>query len=181
MGVFDVLFRLYQVGQRGVDDIGARRVVVRAVGDDLNADGHRPARLADTVTDDDTVCAKIDDIHRVARLIGLNVSEKTVHRYVDALVNLRLLDVGEYEYRAGVPYTVDPGSLTLALSVLTNTDGVEVAVDRRFRAILAEAGGTLAWLNRARAVLVSAGMVNRRLRRATVASTPANPRSTAQV
>jgi len=128
-----------------------------AAAGDLHVDGARADTLVETVggerAGDGDVAFKIDALHRLARASGLEVSERSVRRWVDGLTDLGLLDPGEYEPRAGVPYTADPTTLTEALSVLTNNASVEVAARRRFRAILAEAGGTLGWLTHARDAL----------------------------
>ena len=133
-----------------------RTVRDAAVGD-LDADGVRAERLVETAGGErdggGDVRFKIDALHRLARVGGIDVAEKTIRRWVDGLTDLGLLDAGEYEYRAGVPYTADPATLTSVLSVVSNNASVEVAARRRFRAILAEADGTLSWLDRARDVL----------------------------
>lgn len=150
----DPLATLLPVPEGALDLLDAVR---DAAAGEADVDGIRADRLVETVggerDGDGDVVFNVDALHRLGRASGLDVCERTVRRWVDDLVGLGLLDAGEYEPRAGVPYTADPDTLTRALYVITSNAGVEVAARRRFRAILAEAGGTLSWLDRARDVL----------------------------
>jgi len=100
---------------------------------------------------------KVDELHRLARAYGTDVSERTVRRWVNALVDVGLLDDGEYEPREGVPYRADPSTLTPALSVLSSNAGVEVAVQRRLRRLIEESTTPLEWLAAARDALALDG------------------------
>ena len=150
----DPLETLLPVPEGALDLLEAVR---DAAAGDLDVDGVRAERLVETVggerSDEGDVRFRIAPLHQLATVAGLDVSKKTVRRWVDGLTDLGLLDAGEYEYRAGVPYAADPSTLTSALSVVSNNASVKVAARRRFARLVAAADGTLSWLDRARAVL----------------------------
>jgi putative DNA primase/helicase len=92
----------------------------------------------------------IQQVHRLARLTGQEVSERTARRWIDDLQDLGLIDAGDYLSRDGVAYSTDGATLTRALSVLTSNADVEVAVKRRLAALAQELDSAAAWLRRAR-------------------------------
>jgi len=117
---------------------------------------------------------RIREVHRLARASGLTVTERTVRRWVDDLEDLGLVDAGEYESRAGVPYSADAATLTSALSVLTSNAGVEVAIKRRIASLAKELDSAAAWLRAARTELGLAGDRRRRRDRGLAGSAATN-------
>jgi hypothetical protein len=115
-------------------------------------DGFRPEALVEG-RDDGTVANKVKGYHRLARLSGMDVTERTVRNYVDDLETHGLLSPEGYEQHAGVSYSLDVGTLKTALSVLSSNTGFDVAAVRRLRALAESADGTLDWLRQAREVL----------------------------
>lgn len=114
-------------------------------------EGFRAEQLVDAAPDG-TVSHKAAEYHRLARLSGLDVTERTVRNYIDALEAVGLLDAEAYEQRAGRSYTADRSTLKTALSLLSNNAGFKVAARRRLRSKLDEAGSVSEWLDWARAV-----------------------------
>jgi len=112
-------------------------------------DGFRADQLVDE-RDDGTIANKVEGYHRLARLSGLDVTQRTVYDWVHALEDIGLLEPERYEQHAGVSYAVEFATLKSALSVLTNNAGFEVALKRRLRSLLAESGSGLGWLDWAR-------------------------------
>jgi hypothetical protein len=115
-------------------------------------DGFRPEALVEQ-RDDGTVANKVAEYHRLARLAGMDVTERTVRNYVDDLEAVGLLQPEVYEPRAGVSYSTDVATLKTALSILSGNAGFEVAAVRRVAALAASADGTLEWLRWAREAL----------------------------
>jgi hypothetical protein len=112
-------------------------------------DGFRADALVER-QDDGTLANKPKAYHRLARLAGLDVTQKTIYNWVHELEDLGLLDPGEYEQRAGRAYAVDVATLKRALQVFASNSRFEVAAARRFRALAGAADGTTAWLDWAR-------------------------------
>ncbi|WP_251341986.1 bifunctional DNA primase/polymerase [Haloplanus halophilus] len=114
-------------------------------------DGFRAAALVER--DGDGVRFRIREVHRVARVTGHDVTERTVRRWIEDLEDLGLVDAGDYAPREGVPYSADGATLTRALEVLTNNADVEVAVKRRLAALASELDSAAEWLRRASALV----------------------------
>jgi len=112
-------------------------------------DGFRADSLVER-DGDSGVRFQIRSVHRLARLSGQDVCERTVRRWIDDLQAIGLVDSGDYLPRKGVPYSADATTLTRALSILCGNTGVEVAVKRRLAALAQEADSAAAWLRRAR-------------------------------
>jgi hypothetical protein len=112
-------------------------------------DGFRADQLVDE-RDDGTIANKVAGYHRLARLSGLDVTQRTVYNWVNALKDVGLLEPERYEQHAGVSYTADFATLKSALSVLSSNGGFKVAAKRRLRALLNESGSGLDWLAWAR-------------------------------
>ncbi|WP_338738295.1 hypothetical protein [Haloplanus salilacus] len=110
-------------------------------------DGFRADALVER--DGDDVRFRIREVHRVARVTGHDVCERTVRRWIEDLQDLGLVDAGDYAPREGVPYSADGTTLTRALEVLTNNADVEVAVKRRLAALASELDSAAEWLRRA--------------------------------
>lgn len=145
----DPLHALFPVDDRALDLAAAVRDA--AAGD--VPDGFRAETLVERVGGeqaDGAVTFNVEALHRLATLEGFDVSERTVRRWTDDLVDVGLLHPGEYESRAGVPYSAEISTLTQALSVLSCNESVEVAFRRRLAALAAEADSARAWLQRAR-------------------------------
>ena len=123
--------------------------------DDVRAgdgsDGFRPEALVDER--DGELVKNAEEFHRLARLSGLDVTERTVRNWIADLEAVGLLQAGEYKHRAGVSYTADSATLKAALSVISNNTAFEVVAVRRFRALAEAADGTLEWLEWAREAL----------------------------
>ena len=115
------------------------------------ADGFRPEALVDERNGE--LVKNAEEFHRLARLSGLDVTERTVRNWIADLEAVGLLQAGEYKHRAGVSYTADSATLKAALSVISNNTAFEVAAVRRFRALAEAADGTLEWLEWAREAL----------------------------
>lgn len=81
---------------------------------------------------------------------ALDVSYKTITRWVDALERIGLLTIGDYEHRSGETLTVELSTLTSALEVLTNSENVKVAVTRKLRRLLRESESAAEWVAAAR-------------------------------
>ncbi|WP_135304213.1 hypothetical protein [Haloarcula amylovorans] len=81
---------------------------------------------------------------------ALDVSYKTISRWVDALERIGLLTIGEYEHRSGEMLIIDLSTLTSALEVLTNSENVKVAVTREIRRLLRESESAAEWVAAAR-------------------------------
>ena len=113
-------------------------------------DGFRAAQLVDA--DGETVSHKVAEYHRLARLSGLDVTERTVRNYIDDLDAVGLLDAEAYEHRAGRSYSADRSTLKTALSVLTYNESFKVAAKRRLRENLDKAASIGEWLDWAQAV-----------------------------
>jgi len=129
--------------------------LLEAVNDALAGDapdGFRPETLVET-RDDGTVANKVNGYHRLARLSGLDVTERTVRNYIEDLESVGLLQPEAYEQRAGVSYTADIATLKAALSVISSNTGFEVAAVRRFSTLAASADASLEWLRWAREAL----------------------------
>lgn len=118
-----------------------------AVGDEA-PDGFRAETLV--AADGETVAQKAGAYHRLATYQGLDVTEKTVRNWLDELEDVGLLDVGEYEFRAGRDYTADVDTLKSALQVLSSNGGFKVAAVRRLRSVLRQSDTPLGWLQWAR-------------------------------
>jgi transposase-like protein len=131
----------------------AKHLAEADAGDAL--DGFRPGALVET--NHGELRFKSREVHRFARAHGLDVSERTVRRWVDQLQEIGLVDAGEYAHREGVDYTAEGATLTRALSVLCGNAGVEVAVKRRLAALAQEAGSPSEWLRIAKGVVDVAG------------------------
>ena len=119
-------------------------------------DGFRPSTLVEPIgtdRDGEELRFRVDAVHKLAVRHGLDVTERTVRRWIEDLEDVGLVDAGEYEQHRGVSYAVDLSTLTSALSVLTDNDGVEVAARRRFRALVAESDSAAEWLSRAKEVI----------------------------
>jgi len=116
-------------------------------------DGFRGTEALVDVRADGTVANKVKGYHRLARLSGMNVTERTVRNYVDQLEAVGLLRPEEYEHRDGVSYSTDATTLKAALSVLTSNAGFELAAVRRLRTLATDADGSLEWLRWAREAL----------------------------
>lgn len=114
-------------------------------------DGFRADQLVD-VRDDGAVANKVQGYHRLARLSGLDVSQRTVYNWVTDLEDHGLLIPEEYEPRAGVSYAVDFDTLQSALSILSDNGGFKVAAVRRFRRLLERSSRPLDWVGWAREV-----------------------------
>lgn len=99
-------------------------------------DGFRAEQLVEH-RDDGAIANKPKAFHRLARLCGMAISERTTYEYVNALEEVGLLEPETYEQRAGVSYAADFATLQSALQVLSNNVGFKVAAVRRLRAILA--------------------------------------------
>lgn len=130
--------------------------LLEAVDDVLDGntpDGFRGPETLVEVRDDGTIANKVKGYHRLARLSGLDVTERTVRNYVDDLEAVGLLRPEGYEPRAGVSYSTDVTTLKTALSVLTSNGGFKVAALRRLRSLATAADGSLAWLQWAREAL----------------------------
>jgi hypothetical protein len=110
-------------------------------------DGFRAAALVER--DGDGVRFRIREVHRLARVTGHDMCERTVRRWIDDLEDLGLVDAGDYAPREGVPYSADGATLTRALEVLTNNADVEVAVKRQLAALASEFDSAAEWLRRA--------------------------------
>jgi hypothetical protein len=119
-------------------------------------DGFRAGALVER-DGEGSVRFRIREVHRLARATGQDVAERTVRRWVDDLRDLGLVDAGDYVAREGVPYSADAATLTRALSVLTDSAGVEVAVKRRLAALATELDSAAAWIRRARGLVDLAG------------------------
>lgn len=83
---------------------------------------------------------------------ALDVSYKTISRWVDALEEVGLVSIGEYVHREGETLTIELSTLTSALEVLTTSEYVKVAVTRKLRRLLRESGSNAAWIAAARAL-----------------------------
>ena len=114
-------------------------------------DGFRAAALVER--DGDDVRFRIREVHRVARVTGHDVCERTVRRWIEDLEELGLVDAGDYAPREGVPYSADGATLTRALEVLTNNADVEVAIKRQLGALASELDSAAEWLRRASALV----------------------------
>jgi hypothetical protein len=136
---------------------------IRDVSHGSGPDGFRPEALVEHAGGDSAgegdgaVRFDIRSMHRLASLNGIDVSERTVRRWVADLVDVGLLDPSEYKPQAGVEYTADSSTLTEALLVLTSNAGVEVAAKRRFRQIVEKARSSGEWLEWAREMLDLSG------------------------
>jgi hypothetical protein len=117
-------------------------------------EGFRAEQLVD-VRDDGTVANKVQGYHRLARLSGLEVSQRTVYDWVTALEDHGLLVPEAYEPRAGVSYAVDFDTLQSALSILSDNGGFKVAAVRRFRRLLGRSSRPLDWVGWAQEVFGS--------------------------
>jgi len=125
--------------------------LLEAVHDVVAGDGPDGFRAGQLVEERDGVVAnKVDGFHRMARLSGLDVSQRTVYNWIHALEEVGLLRPERYEQRSGVTYAADTATLKSALSVLSNNGGFKVAAVRRFRRIITESGSGLGWLEWAR-------------------------------
>lgn len=127
--------------------------LLEAVDDALagHIDGVRAEALVRTRSDG-TVANKVSGYHRLARLAGINVTERTVRNWIDDLEEVGLLRPEEYEQRAGVSYSIDIPTLKSALLVISGNVGFKVAAVRRFQSIVGAADGTLDWLQRAQEI-----------------------------
>ncbi len=143
----DPLEAMLPVPEGAVDLLEAVHDVVAGDG----PDGFRAAQLVDE-RDDGVIANKVEGYHRLARLSGLDVTERTVYNWVHALEDVGLLHPERYEQHAGVSYAVDSATLKSALSVLSNNGGFKVAATRRLRSLLQESGSGLDWLAWARDV-----------------------------
>ena len=114
-------------------------------------DGFRAEQLVEA-TADGVVSHKVAEYHRIARLAGLDVTERTVRNYIDDLEAVGLLEAEAYEQRAGVSYTADRSTLKSALSILSNNAGFKVAARRRLRSNIDKADSVTEWLGWAQAV-----------------------------
>jgi len=136
---------------------------IRDAGQGSGPDGFRAETLVEHVggevagESDNAVRFDIQAMHRLASLNGIDVTERTVRRWVADLVDVGLLDPGEYKPRAGVDYTADSSTLTDALLVITSNAGVEVAAKRRFRRVVEKARTSTGWLEWAREMLDLSG------------------------
>lgn len=123
--------------------------------------GFRADQVIETVggeqVNEESARFRVKALHRLARLDGLMVSERTVRRWVADLEAVGLLDAGKYEPQRGVPYTADTATLTAALSVLSHNEGVEVALKRRIASLAESAGSAGDWIREARDLLGLAG------------------------
>ncbi|WP_210424875.1 hypothetical protein [Halorussus halobius] len=152
----DPLHALLPVADRALDLAD----VIASAGEGNSPDGFRAETLIETTGGDatpDGVEFNIEAIHRLAQLHGLDVTERTVRRWVADLEAIGLLDAGAYEQRSGVVYTAEIATLTQALSVLTGNDSVEVALTRRLRALVEESESLTDWLPVAREVFGLSG------------------------
>jgi len=104
-------------------------------------------------TDGDTIRFKIRKVTHLAHVAGLNVSERTIRRWIDDLEDIGLVNAGDYIHRAGVEFSTDGSTLTRALSVLTSNAGVEVAIKRRLAALATDADTAGEWLRAARGLV----------------------------
>jgi hypothetical protein len=152
----DPLHALLPVADRALDLAD----VIASAGEGDGPDGFRAETLIETTGGDataDGVEFNIEAIHRLAQFHGLDVTERTVRRWVADLEAIGLLDAGAYEQRSGVVYTAEIATLTQALSVLTGNDSVEVALTRRLRALVEESKSLTDWLPVAREVFGLSG------------------------
>lgn len=81
---------------------------------------------------------------------ALDVSYKTITRWVDALERVGLLSIGEYVQQAGERLTVELSTLTSALEILSNSENVKVAVLRKLRRLHRDSDSATAWIAAAR-------------------------------
>ncbi len=125
---------------------------IRDVAHGDGPDGFRAETLVER-DDDGRLSYRVSELHRLATAHGQDVTERTVRRWVDDLVEVGLLEAGEYQPRDGVPYRTDEATLTQALSVIHNNAGVEVAVQRRLRRLIEESADPLDWIEAARKFL----------------------------
>lgn len=142
----DPIQALLPVRDGALELLGAVERVARGDG----PDGFRAAQLVDG--DGETVSHKVAEYHRLARLSGLDVTERTVRNYIDDLDAVGLLDAEAYEHRAGRSYSVDRSTLKAALSVLSYNESFKVAAKRRLRENLDKAASIGEWLDWAKAV-----------------------------
>jgi len=119
-------------------------------------DGFRVDQLVDE-RPDGTIANKVEGYHRLAQLSGLDVSQRTVYNWVNALEDVGLLKPDDYEQHAGVSYAVDSATLKSALSVLSSNSGFKVAATRRLRSLLQNSESGLGWLEWARDVFTLRG------------------------
>lgn len=113
-------------------------------------DGFRASQLVDAT--DGAVQHKVAGYHRLARLSGIDVTERTVRNWVEDLTELGLVTEGEYEHRAGRPYAAEIATLKSALQVISHNPGFKVAAVQRFRGVIDQASDGLDWLAWARRV-----------------------------
>jgi hypothetical protein len=118
-------------------------------------DGFRAGAFVESV--DGEVQFRVQEVHRLARASGQDVTERTVRRWIDQLEDIGLADAGEYKHRQGVAFSTDGSTLTRALSVLCSNAGVEVALKRRLATLAQEAGSPTDWLRVAKGVVDVAG------------------------
>jgi hypothetical protein len=130
---------------------------VRDVGAGDGPEGFRADTLFTTVggeeDDEGRVEFSVKGLHRLAKLHGMDVTQRTIRRWKDDLVDVGLLDAGDYRPRQGVPYIADPDLLERALDVLGGTTGVEFAAIRRFRSLVTATDDATDWLDWARRAL----------------------------
>lgn len=119
-------------------------------------DGFRAGELVDAVGGDagEGSCEfNAAALHRLAKHDGMDVSERTVRRWIKDLEDVGLLSAGEYEQRVGVPYEADTATLTRALQCISNSTSVEVALRQRLASLAANADSGGSWIRRARELL----------------------------
>jgi len=116
------------------------------------SDGFRTEDLVERHSDG-SLANKVAGYHRLARLSGIDVSQRTIYNWVNSLEEIGLLQPEEYEQHAGITYSTDFATLKQALSVLSSSPDFKVAAVRRLRRLVAESDGGLSWLDRARDLL----------------------------
>jgi hypothetical protein len=144
----DPISALVPVDERAVEL--AKRVHQVASGE--GPDGFRAHALVEDGGDGQAEF-RVDELHQLASVTGLDVSERTVRRWVEDLVEVGLLVPGEYDFRAGVPYTAELSTLTQALQVLSCNESVEVAIRRRLATLATKSDSAVDWLRRAESLL----------------------------
>ncbi|EMA55367.1 hypothetical protein [Halococcus thailandensis] len=137
----DDLSALFPVPERAIELLGHGRDVL--VGD--GPGGFRDGALVEK-HDDGTLANKVAGWHQLAQLNGMDVTERTVRNWIDALESVGLLTAENYEQRAGVSYTAEISTLKSALQVLSSNAGFEVAAVRRLADKIRESDGALEWL-----------------------------------
>ena len=141
------LSAVFPVSEGAIRLLGHARDMI----EDNSVDGFRATALVEE-NDDGTVTNKVKGWHRLAKLSGESVSQRTVRNWVSELESVGLLTPEKYEQHAGVGYAADLATSKRALQVLSYNAGFEVAAVRRLGAKLRESAQTLGWLEWAEAV-----------------------------